>query len=270
MTPEGRLVALLINYACHPTTIGGLYFGGDYAGFATAALEADHPGVPCLFVQGCGGDNKTDNPNPKDPLKFYTRTDDGSTQEPEKFGRRLADAVREALAGPGVPVAGPIRSKLASLELPRLICWIEEKDAAAIAEADGGEPAWSVQHPLPAARWARLARVMAASVNADGSYKKTQPAELIVLRIGDRFIHVGLPGEMTTPIGLRIKGILRGHETLVTAYTLAGIGYFPAAGQIAEGGYEVFQNFDHLPYSPEAEDVLIAKVIETIDSLAAT
>ena len=73
---------------------------------------------------------------------------------------------------------------------------------------------------------------------------------------------VGLPGEMTTPIGRRVKGQLRGFNALVTGYTNHSIGYFPAAYQIIEGGYEVFRNPTMHPYSPEAEDMLIGLAMD--------
>ena len=31
-------------------------FNGDYAGYAQAYLEEDHPGAIALFMEGCGGD----------------------------------------------------------------------------------------------------------------------------------------------------------------------------------------------------------------------
>lgn len=104
-------------------------------------------------------------------------------------------------------------------------------------------------------------------MDANGNYKVTQPAELHVVRLGDKFIHVCLPGEMCSPIGLRIKDELRGNQVLVTAYTGPYIGYFPGQAQLAAGGYEVFSNSHHIPYSPEAEDILIYAVMRTVKTL---
>ena len=41
----GRLRAVVFGYACHNTTLGAesTQFHGDYAGFAQAWLEQEHP-----------------------------------------------------------------------------------------------------------------------------------------------------------------------------------------------------------------------------------
>ncbi len=41
---EGELRAIVFGYACHNTTTSSMLFNGDYAGYAQARLEADHPG----------------------------------------------------------------------------------------------------------------------------------------------------------------------------------------------------------------------------------
>jgi len=63
-SPEGKLRAALFEYACHNTTLTQTNFHlcGDYAGFAQAHLQAQHPGVQAMFMIGCGGDA---NPHPR-------------------------------------------------------------------------------------------------------------------------------------------------------------------------------------------------------------
>ncbi len=107
-------------------------------------------------------------------------------------------------------------------------------------------------------RWLRLAELIRDSVNPDGSFKNPQPVELFVNRIGTRFVHVGMSGEPCAGIGLRLKDQLRGLQVMVTGYTNFSSGYFLAAGQIVEGGYEAFYGSPKgVPLSPEAEDVYI-------------
>src|SRR5207244_304887 len=61
---KGNLRAILANYACHCTTLGGEFnkFSGDWVGFAGEALERENPGVIALIAVGCGADS---NPYPR-------------------------------------------------------------------------------------------------------------------------------------------------------------------------------------------------------------
>ncbi len=54
---KGKLRAILANYACHCTTLGGNFtqICGDWAGYAQEYLEAEHPGAIVLTAIGCGG-----------------------------------------------------------------------------------------------------------------------------------------------------------------------------------------------------------------------
>jgi hypothetical protein len=65
---DGKLVAVLVNYACHNTTIGGNInqIHGDWAGEAQRLIEAKHPGATALVSLGCGADA---NPEPRGRLE---------------------------------------------------------------------------------------------------------------------------------------------------------------------------------------------------------
>ena len=62
--PDGKLRAIVANYACHCTTLGGEYnhVCGDWAGYAQEAVERDNPGAVALVTIGCGADA---NPYPR-------------------------------------------------------------------------------------------------------------------------------------------------------------------------------------------------------------
>jgi hypothetical protein len=46
---------------------------------------------------------------------------------------------------------------------------------------------------------ARMARRILDSMDADGKYKVTQPADVHVVRLGDRFVHVACPAKCAAP-----------------------------------------------------------------------
>ncbi|MCE5229650.1 neutral/alkaline non-lysosomal ceramidase N-terminal domain-containing protein [bacterium] len=258
----GKPIALSFAYSCHPTTIGSNFVGGDYAGFAQAEMSSRLGGIPAIFMQGTCGDMKPDNHRPESPFNFYAPAK-VHVDEVKKIGVRLADDITKALASPMEEITGPIRIGHAHVEFPVLSAWTGTNGIETDAVADPSKPLSG-----PTRRMARMARRVLASMDKNGRYNVTQPGDLAVVRIGDKFVHACLPGEMCSPIGLRVKDELRGSQVMVTAYAGLYIGYFPGQAQIAAGGYEVFGNFHRLPYSPEAEDVLIYSVMQTVKSLA--
>src|SRR5690606_31695936 len=56
--PDGELRAVLVNYACHGTTLGPdvNHVHGDWMGEAQRIIEENHPGATALVSIGCGGD----------------------------------------------------------------------------------------------------------------------------------------------------------------------------------------------------------------------
>ncbi|GAB4357277.1 MAG: hypothetical protein OHK0021_01600 [Bryobacter sp.] len=100
-----ELVALLFSYSCHNTTMTGEFYqlNGDYAGFAQARLEKQHPSAVAMFATACAGDQ---NPNPRSAQKYA-----------EAHGEALAVAVQEALQSPGTKLSGKLRSGYNTAEL---------------------------------------------------------------------------------------------------------------------------------------------------------
>ncbi len=104
---DGKLRAVLFGYACHNTTLTAEIYqlSGDYAGFAAAELERQHPGATALFLMLCGADQ---NPNPR-----------GTVELVRKYGDALAAEVDRVMSARMTAVAGPIRTafRLTTLQL---------------------------------------------------------------------------------------------------------------------------------------------------------
>ena len=66
---DSKLRAVLFGYACHNTTLTQTNFSlcGDYAGFAQAYIQEQHPEAQAMFMIGCGGDA---NPYPRGTMKY--------------------------------------------------------------------------------------------------------------------------------------------------------------------------------------------------------
>jgi hypothetical protein len=121
---KGNLRGILFSYACHNTTLGGDFYqvNGDYAGYAQAALEQNHPGALALFVLGCAGDI---NPNPR-----------GKLEDAQKHGIELAAAV-DAIANNSMTlVRGPLSTAMESISLPFATPPTKDELEARLAEKD--------------------------------------------------------------------------------------------------------------------------------------
>lgn len=101
--PDGRIRAILFAYACHPVTMNFDYYCGDYPGYAQHYLQEAFPGAIAMFVQGCGGQLV---PNARFQIEYA-----------QGHGRSLAEAVKKALEGEPMPLAGPLRCGYEEAEL---------------------------------------------------------------------------------------------------------------------------------------------------------
>lgn len=93
---DGEIIATLVNYACHPTTLAwqnGL-ISPDFVGAMRELVEGETRGAPCLFLQGASGD--------LGPREQYV----GDTSVADRHGRRLGHAVLSTLIGMPAPGRG--------------------------------------------------------------------------------------------------------------------------------------------------------------------
>src|SRR2546430_1839384 len=103
---DGQVRAVVANYACHCTTLGGEFnrFCGDWAGFAQEAVQRDFPGAIALISIGCGADA---NPFPR-----------GSLELAKRHGDEVAAEVKRMLDGRLTPIRQPLTCRMKRFELP--------------------------------------------------------------------------------------------------------------------------------------------------------
>jgi hypothetical protein len=91
---DGRTVATVVNYACHPTTLAweNTLISPDYPGATREVVEAATGGAPCVFLQGASGE--------LGPREGYV----GDASVADRNGRRLGYAALSALES--LPPAG--------------------------------------------------------------------------------------------------------------------------------------------------------------------
>jgi hypothetical protein len=122
---DGRVLATLVNYACHPTTLAweNTLISPDYVGAMRELVEA-HTGGLCLFLQGASGELA--------PREQYT----GDVAVADRHGRALAWAclsTLEAMPSPSMRLSfDSVVESGAPLAVWREAPWRAPKQLAAV------------------------------------------------------------------------------------------------------------------------------------------
>jgi len=228
---NGKTVAILFGYACHNTTLvdNNFLINGDYAGFAQAALEEENPGVTCMFLMGCGGDQ---NPDPR-----------GTVELAKSHGRELADAVETVLkSGRMRPVRGPIKTAYTTVNLP-----YRSFDVAQYEKEIVGDNKFLQ----------RRARLMLSAYN-----RGFTPDHLVYpvqgVRFGADLCVLALSGETVVDYSLKAKKLFAGENLVVAGYSSEVMCYIPSLRLLKEGGYEPDESMIYYgfpgPFANSVED----------------
>ena len=210
---DGKRIAVLFGYACHNTTIPpeDCRICGDWAGFAQAQIERDHPGCTALFITGAAADQ---NPHPR-----------GSLELSQHYGRALADAVNASLATPGREITPRLRVAYERTPLP-------------LQPIDRGELEAKLASPdMPVARKAKF---LLDAINRGEQLITEYPAPIQVVRFGDELLLIALSGEPVNDYAHRFKSDFASAapQVWVAGYCNDMYGYVPTRRIQLEGGYE--------------------------------
>jgi hypothetical protein len=242
MDATGKLLGVVVNYACHCTTMSGNSIHGDWAGCAQQYIEEDHPGVVAMITIGCGADT---NPEPR-----------SSIDATEQHGRAVADEVSRMLAGPFVSLRhGPI-ARLRRLELPFDTPPTQEEFVKRLAAGQAPDA------NSFAKRLGYHAQRMLDHIRRDGRVPTTLGYPVTTWAFGTDLAMVFLPGEVVIDYTLRLKDELDGDRLWVTAYANDVPCYIPSQRILEEGGYEADSSM--ISYArptrlaPSVEDQIVA------------
>lgn len=253
---EGRPLATLVNFACHPVCQGGQMqaLSADYPGRVREVVES-LTGAPCLFLQGACG-----NINPVLMVHAY---------EPARtLGTRLGcEVVRvwEAISSRDIDRGDLARR---TLDLPRYRYGSADQAARLQAELERQVAELSRPDASPGQRWwaeLRLERIK----EAVGSWQTGKPlvpveAEVQAWRLGDLAL-VTTPGEVFCEIGTRVKERSPLGNTFFAGYSNGYMGYVPVRTAYDEGGYEVSHACQ---VDPEAGELLEQAALGLLETVA--
>ena len=240
---QGRPLASLTIFGCHPTSLGGYLMGGDYPGYLCRALE-EETGAPALFATGCAGNIRP----------WYKGADGGfarpSFDELAAAGRALAGEVLETRDGAQPIEASNLQTASEFHALPYASLPTRDMLEAAAREKDVRRRDW--------------AKTMLRQLEY-GPLPQSCPQEVQLLRFNDDLQAVFLGGEVLTEIGQHIKAALAPATTITAAYANGLIAYVPSAAAYPLGGYEVDGSYHFFirpaPFTNEVEERIVTQAL---------
>jgi len=237
----GWPIATLVNYGCHPTTLGpnNTLYSADYPGVVCRELEASIGGL-AVFTTGPQGDVNPGGYSPEGSMVGVVvpwRTFESA----ERYGQALAATVHEVHAALRPQPAERVwatsevieltRKRLPEPAAARRAADLAVAAAAAVQAADLSADA--TYHALVGAAYAELVAGQAAADDRD------RPVEVRLSGLGfGPFTQVGVQGELFVALGQRIREQLGGATTCIAALCDGTIGYIPTADAFEQGGYE--------------------------------
>ena len=229
---DGSLEAVLLDFACHPTTYGpeNLRYSADWPGAARAALAPAVVG----FLQGAAGDV-----SPR-----FTRQGRGAA-EVTRLGGLLAGRVREALASPGLELSQSAPAiRRTTLDLPVRAVPTADEAAKVVVTAEGRVNG----SDDPSARIAqtRLDGARGQALMAAASLPNSLELPISVVTIGD-VCWVNLPVELFAVHGAFLQCESTHPITRVVGYTDGYYGYVVDPAAADSGAYEALITYFDQP-----------------------
>lgn len=238
---DGTIVATVLNYACHPTTLAwqNHLLSPDYVGPARRVVE-DATGAPCLYLQGASGDL-----GPRDQFT-------GDIDVVERNGRILGHAAMSALEA--LPQPGTVLQFTGVVESGASLGIWEQRPSRSSSVVTGR----IVKVPVPLqpmrtaeelqSQWAdldetpareRVARAMALRKGYVNNGEASHP--VWITQVGDAVI-VGHPGEAYSVMQTELR---RRHpdRCILVANCTNGPGYMylPERSAYERMRYQVWQ-----------------------------
>lgn len=244
----GKPVCEIVNFACHPDTVGGQEYCADFPGELRENLKTVYGNdYTVLFFNGCSGNvNHIDAPRLTDPDFRYVKG-----EHHRYMGRVLADGVlalhKEAqpLTEGGVTFAR--RTFCAPRRQPEAI------DLTWAAEALAKEGGSKVDK--------RLAEEI---LRLHETPKQTERVELQVIRLGNVYM-AGFPGEPFSDLGLRLRAATAPCRLMISELANDELGYFATEPAYSGRVYEAI--LPSAPFEPAVLDRMVDMLAEMIQKM---
>jgi hypothetical protein len=244
--PAGKVRAVLVNYACHCTTLGGEFnqICAEWAGFACDEIERQHPGATALAIIGCGADA---NPEPRRNL-----------DDARNHASAVANEAARVLTTSLTPLPGRIVARSRRIELP-LGPRPNREEIERRAKLPGSE--------------GFFARTLLERLDRGEALPSSVTYPVQTWCFGDDLAMVFLGGEVVVDYAMRLKWEIDAKRLWVNAYSNDVPCYIASKRVLDEGGYEADHSMVYYGrpgrLAPEAEDLIVHTVHELLpDSFA--
>ena len=241
---NGKPVAEIVNFACHPDTVGGKEYCADYPGALRRRLrEVYGEAHTVLFLNGFSG-----NVNHVDARRFV----DPDFRYPKDHYRIMGEALAEGVLALHRSGLRPQAALDVAFATRRFRAPRRQPGEAEIAKAKAtlADESKSKVDKRLAEELLRLA----------AHPKRSELVEIQVIRIGDLFV-VGFPGEPFADIGLRLRERVAPRTLILSELANNELGYFATEPAFSAGVYEAV-----LPSDPFELDV-IERMIDEAEAL---
>nr|WP_309688922.1 hypothetical protein [Armatimonas sp.] len=234
LTPEGKTIATLVNYAIHPEVLGndvGI-LSPDLCGPLCEQLEVKAGGMALFMNSAQGGMVTADNrllDRPKDPQKGYWE-DARTWEECLRIGKTMAD---EALR---IVAKAPVQTKAALLCRSALVTFPVESPEL-----------WQVVTNSP--------------LKYPHGKDHTIKSRVNLVNLGDAQI-LTIPGEALPNIGFYLKRKMRGAHNLLFGLTNDAFGYI-----LTKVDFHSFPRYEYVSRTSLGEltgEILIEKCLELV------
>lgn len=240
-SPDNKLRAVLVNYACHCTTLGGEFnqICGDWSGYAQEAIQKRHPEAVALVAIGCGADA---NPNLRLQLSHAVR-----------HGDVIAEEVDRLLAQPQRPLPGDVQCKMTRIELP--------------FEEPPDEQGWQQRSQSDFQALAFHATTQLQKLKQGKTLQKALDYPVQTWTFGDDLAMVFLAGEVVVDYSLRLKTLYDADRIWVNAYSNDVPCYIPSKRVLREGGYEAETSMIYYDRPARLQPIVEDRIVETVQKL---
>ncbi len=245
---DGKVLAVLVNYACHPVVLGpdNMQYSADYVGVMAKAVE-EVLGGQCMFLQGACGDinpymDKT--PLRKDGVKHMT-----------EMGQALAaEVIRVAKKAKPAPVQkASVKAKTSRLRL---------KPRWALKDSGVREALFK--------RYREYIKQMgeAAFLKYFERFANALNVKSTTIVLNDSIAWVGFPGEFFVAFQLDLRKASPVPHTFFIGYADGFAAYFPTIRAAAEGGYGAgYQTFVEVGAGERMVNQAVVNIYELLGKL---
>jgi len=229
---KGKLKGLIVNFALHPDTLGDNLISSDWPGFLRDELKEEFGDIFVMVLNGPSGDI-----NHINPFDYKTRSENIG----KKIAGKIKDKIKEKINAKEKNVKNITPFYIPLKFNYRKVTEEEYRQAKKILEKEKRN---SLKYIIASG---------IVEIYEEKKKNKNIKVSINGLKIGKDIIIFGLPGEIFTEIGIKIKELSGLKNTIIAQNSNYKINYIPTK--------KAFKQFENNLKIKEIEDVNLSEAI---------